>query len=294
MENVHTLFRRVRRIELRTRKLVAQLAGGDYSSIFRGRGMEFSELRPYIEGDDPKTIDWNVYARMRAPFVKVFREERELIVLLMVDLSGSLRFGSISLTKAERVAEVAAVLALSASGSGDRVGMLTFSDIVHGYFPPDKGRKHALSLVRRILELPDRKAPADLDNALGYVGRVLKRRVLLFIISDFAFPSGSRLLNAAVRRHDTVGIHVFDPRELHLPMIGRIRFRDPESGTEKVVNTSSPEWRKLFADNVRKVQEERNDLCRRNRLDLISISTSDDLVLPLKRFFELRKKRRRR
>ncbi|MCK4806392.1 MAG: DUF58 domain-containing protein [Candidatus Aegiribacteria sp.] len=294
MENVHSLFIRVRRIEFRTRKLVAQLVGGDYSSIFRGYGMEFSDLRPYVEGDDPKLIDWNVYARTRTPFVKVFTEERELMMLLVVDLSGSLRFGSLNLTKAERVAEVAAVLALSASESNDRVGMLTFSDRVHNYIPPEKGRKHALGLVRKILQVPDIQAHADLDNALKYMGRVMKRRALIFIISDFAFPSGSRLLKAAVQKHDVVGIHVFDPRELHLPTMGRVRFRNPETGREKVVNTSSPKWRKKFADNVRMVQQTREELCRENRLDLMSISTSDNLVLPLRRFFELRKKRRRR
>lgn len=294
MENVHSLFNRVRRIELRTRKLVAQLVCGDYSSIFRGHGMEFSDLRPYVEGDDPKLIDWNVYARTRTPFVKVFTEERELMVLLVVDLSGSLRFGSLNLTKAERVAEVAAVLALSASESNDRIGMLTFSDRVHDYIPPEKGRKHALGLVRRILQIPDIQAHAEIDNALKYMGRVMKRRALIFIISDFAFPSGSRLLKAAVQKHDVVGIHVFDPRELHLPMMGRVRFRDPETGNEKVVNTSSRSWRKKFADNVRMVQQAREELCRENRLDLMSISTSDNLVLPLRRFFELRKKRRRR
>lgn len=294
MENVHSLFKRVKRIELQTRKLVAQLVGGDYSSIFRGHGMEFSELRPYVEGDDPKLIDWNVFARTRTPFVKVFTEERELMVLLIVDLSGSLRFGSMNLTKAERVAEVAAVLALSASESNDRVGMLTFSDTVHNYIPPEKGRKHALGLVRTILQVPDKQAPADLDNALKYMGRILKRQSLIFIISDFAFPSGSRLLKAAVQKHDVVGIHVFDPRELHLPTMGRVRFRNPETGREKVVNTSSLKWRKIFADNVRMVQQAREELCRENRLDIVSISTSDNLVLPLRRFFELRKKRRRR
>ena len=294
MENVHSLFNRVRRIELRTRKLVAQLVCGDYSSIFRGHGMEFSDLRPYVEGDDPKRIDWNVYARTRTPFVKVFTEERELMVLLVVDLSGSLRFGSLNLTKAERVAEVAAVLALSASESNDRIGMLTFSDRIHEYIPPEKGRKHALGLVRRILQVPDIQAHADLDNALKYMGRFMKRRALIFIISDFAFPSGSKLLKATVAKHDVVGIHVFDPRELHLPMMGRVRFRNPETGNEKVVNTSSPRWRKKFAHNVRMVQQAREELCRDNRLDLMSISTSDNLILPLRRFFELRKKRRRR
>lgn len=294
MENVHSLFKRVKRIELQTRKLVAQLVSGDYSSIFRGQGMEISDLRQYSEGDDPKLIDWNVYARTRTPFVKIFREERELLVLLIVDLSGSLRFGSLNLTKAERVAEVAAVLALSASQSNDRVGMLTFSDRIHEYIPPDKGRKHALGLVRRILQVPDRQAPADLDKALKYMGRILNRRALVFIISDFRIPGGSRLLRATVRKHDVVGIHVFDPRELHLPPMGRVRFRYPETGKEQVVNTSSRIWRDKFAHQVRLLQTEREILCRDNKLDLISISTADNLVLPLRRFFELRKKRRRR
>jgi uncharacterized protein (DUF58 family) len=294
MENVHSLFRRVRRIEIRTRRLVAQLVGGDYRSIFRGQGMEFTDLRPYTEGDDTRRIDWNVFARTRSPFVKVFSEERELLVLLMVDLSGSLRFGSLNLTKAERTAEVAAVLALAAAGSHDRVGMLTFSDRVHEYHPPVKGRTHALSLVRRILELPDSQSHADLDAALAFAGRLLKRRALVFIISDFRFPTGSRLLSAAVGRHDVVGVHIFDPRELLLPSIGRVRFRDPESGEEKVVDTGSPSWRKRFTEEVRGEQEAREELCRRTGLDLVSISTSDDLVLPLKRFFDLRKKRRHR
>ena len=213
MENVHSLFNRVRRLEISTRKLVAQLVCGDYSSIFRGHGMEFSDLRPYVEGDDPKLIDWNVYARTRTPFVKVLTEERELMVLLVVDLSGSLRFGSLNLTKADRVAEVAAVLALSASESNDRIGMLTFSDRVHEYIPPEKGRKHALGLIRRILQVPDMQAHADIDNALKYMGRVMKRRALIFIISDFAFPSDTKLLKAVVQKHDVVGIHVFDPTE---------------------------------------------------------------------------------
>lgn len=294
MENVHSLFRRVRRIEIRTRKLVAQLVGGDYRSIFRGQGMEFSELRPYAEGDDPRLIDWNVFARTRSPFVKVFTEERELLVLLMVDLSGSLRFGSLNLTKAERTAEVAAVMALAAAGSNDRVGMLTFSDRVHDYHPPGKGRKHALGLVRRILELPDSQAPADMDQALRFAGRMLKRRALVFIISDFRFPSGSRLLHAATRKHDVIGVHIFDPRELVLPRIGKVRFRDPESGVSRVVDTDNRSWRKAFATEVRREQESRNELCRSSGLDLVSISTSDDLVLPLRRFFELRRKRRRR
>ncbi len=294
MENVHSLFKRVKKIELSTRKLVSQLVSGDYSSTFKGRGMEFTDLRPYIEGDDPKTIDWNVFARTRSPFVKIFTEERELLVIMLVDLSGSLRFGSLNLTKADRLAEVTAVLALSAAESNDRVGMLTFSDIVHDYVPPAKGRKHALALVRKVIQLPERQAPANLDVALSYLGRVLKRRALLFIMSDFDFPMESRLLSAAVGRHDVVGIHVFDPRELHLPRMGKVLFRDPETGRERIVDTNSSSWRKNFHAKVVESKKKREDFCRDNMLDLVSISTSDDLEIPLRRFFELRKRRRRR
>jgi uncharacterized protein (DUF58 family) len=294
MENVHSLFRRVRKIEIHTRKLVDQLVGGDYKSIFRGRGMEFSDFRAYTEGDDPRLIDWNVTARSGTPYVKVLTEEREMMVMLLVDLSGSLRFGSLNLTKAERVAEVTAVLALSAVRTNDRVGLLTFSDEVHEYIPPDKGRCHSLHLVQKILAAADREVPANPDAALGYLGRMMKRRSLIFLVSDFRFgPGKSHLLRAFSKRHDLVGVHVFDPRELHVPPIGRIRFRDPESGETLTVNTSSPLWRQQFSKAVGEVKSNREKLWRDNRLDIISISTADDLILPLRKFFRLRKMRRR-
>lgn len=293
MDSVHNLFKRVRRIEIHTRKLVDQLVGGDYRSIFRGQGVEFAELRPYCEGDDIRNIDWKVYARTREPFVKVFREERELQVMLLVDTSGSLNFGSVNLTKAERIAEVAAVMALSAVRSNDKVGMLTFSDEVHDYIPPAKGRTHALGLVRRILEIPDTGGSANIDSALKFAGRLLKKRALIFLMSDFHF-SNTKLLSPMIVKHDVVGIHVFDPRELHVPPVGRIRFSDPESREERIVNTSSKVWRKKFAEHVRKERQSREELCRKNRLDIVSVSTADDFVLPLCRFFEMRKRRRRR
>lgn len=293
MENVHNLFRRVRKIEIHTRKLVDQLVGGDYKSIFRGHGMEFSDFRAYTEGDDPKLIDWNVTARSGTPYVKVLTEERELMVMLMVDLSGSLRFGSVNLTKSERVAEVAAVLALAAARTKDRVGLVTFSDEVHEYIPPEKGRSHSLNLIQKILVAPDHQVPANPDVALGYLGRMMKRRSLIFLVSDFRFgPGKSRLLKAFSRRHDVVGVHVFDPRELHVPPIGRIRFRDPESGQTRIVDTSSPAWRKQFSKAVTELKSKREKLWQDNRLDIISISTADDLILPLRRFFSLRKRRR--
>ncbi|NLP06366.1 DUF58 domain-containing protein [Candidatus Fermentibacteria bacterium] len=293
MENVHSLFRRVRRLEIRTRRLVEQLVGGEYRSIFRGQGMEFSEFRAYNEGDDTRLIDWNVTARTGTPFVKLLTEERELQVLLMLDLSGSLRFGSTSLTKEERVAEVAALLALAAVRNGDRVGLLTFADDIIEYVPPDKGRTHAMVVVQKVLESRGRQSQADIDNALSRVGRILHRRALIFLISDFRFWGRPKLLRAASSRHDLVGIHVFDPRELSVPTIGHIRFKDPETGRIQLVDTNSPSWRKGFASRVAALQAEREALSRQNAFDLVSISTADDLVLPLRRFFEMRRRRRR-
>ncbi len=293
METALSLFRRVRRIEIRTRRLVEQLVGGEYRSVFRGQGVEFTDFRPYMEGDDPRHIDWNVTARTRTPYVKVFTEERELLVLLMLDLSGSLSFGSIDLTKKERTAEVAALLALAAVRSKDRVGLLTFADDVIEYVPPDKGRSHAMQIVSRVLSAEGRQAPADLEKALAFAGRVLHRKALIFLLSDFRFRGRTPLLGAASRRHDLVGISVFDPRELNMPSLGMMRFRDPETGRKIVVDTSSKAWRQSFAKKVAQLSAERDALCRENGFDLVSISTTDDLVLPLRRFFELRRRRRR-
>jgi uncharacterized protein (DUF58 family) len=294
MESAHSLFRRVRRIEIHTRKLVEQLIGGDYRSIFRGHGMEFCEFRRYTEGDDPRLMDWNVTARTSQPHVRVLTEERELQVMLLVDVSGSLNFGSVSLTKAERVAETAALLALSAVRSNDRTGLLSFSNRVHDYIPPDKGRSHALGIIKRVLEASEHREKADINNALGYLGRVLKRKALIFLISDFRYGGEARkTLRSFSARHDLVGIHVFDPRETRVPPVGRILFRDPETGATRVADTSSRQWQEEFGKKVQALSAARESLCREARLDIVSISTADDLVLPLRRFFAMRKRRRR-
>lgn len=293
MENAHSLFRRVKRIEIHTRKLVDQLMGGDYRSVFRGQGMEFSDYRPYVAGDDPRLIDWNVTARTTNPFVKILTEERELLVMLMVDVSGSLNFGSVNITKADRVAETAAVLSLSAAKSNDRVGLLTYGSKVHDYMPPDKGRAHSLAIIQRVLAASDHQEKADVENALKFLGRVLKKKALIFLVSDFRFGTqGERQLKVFSKKHDMVGIHVFDPRELRVPDVGRIKFRDPESGKVSIVNTSSPSWQQAFTARVQKQTAEREKLCKRTKLDVVSISTADDLILPLRRFFHLRKRRR--
>jgi len=294
MSSRRAALAQVRRIEIYTRRLVEQLVGGDYKSVFRGRGVEFSDFREYMEGDDPRTIDWNVTARTGYPHVKIMTEERELSALLMVDTSASLGFGSVVMTKAERVAEISAVLALSAVRSGDRVGLLTFGSEVTGYVPPGKGRRHALGIVGRILEAEGTGRSAHLDRALSYTGRMLHRRSLLFLISDFRFaPETSRLLRATAARHDVVGINVYDPREVHFPPLGRMRLADPETGRESVVDTSSRSWRREFARRVAERRERRRELCSSSGVDLVSVSTAEDLVVPLRRFFALRRRRRR-
>jgi uncharacterized protein (DUF58 family) len=293
LETSHTLLKRVKRIEITTRKLVEQLLGGEYRSAFRGRGVEFTEHRTYQEGDDPRHIDWNVTARTGIPHVKVFTEERELQVVILVDLSGSLKFGSVSLTKHERTAEAAALLALAAVRTGDRVGFLSFAEDVIDYIPPDKGRNHALAVVHRILGSTGVQKPADISRALSFLGRLLHRKALLFVISDFRFSGGTTLLKAAARRHDLVGVHVFDPREFNVPSVGLIRFSDPETGLVRTVDTGSPSWRSAFAANVARTKAAREALVKSCGFDLVSISTTDDLVLPLRRFFELRRRRGR-
>jgi uncharacterized protein (DUF58 family) len=292
MENIHNIIKRVKRIEIHTRGLVDQLFGGEYRSVFRGQGMEFSEVRNYIEGDDPRLIDWNVTARTGHPYVKIFDEERELHVIIAVDLSGSLQFGSLSLTKAERVAEVTALLALAAVRNNDRVGLITFSDDVIDFLPPDKGRSHALCIIRKILMSQGRKEGARVDRVLAYLGRVSHRRALLFLISDFLFETDTLLLRAAAHRHDLIGIHVFDPRELSVPPLGLIRFKDPETDRIRIVNTSSESWRNVFSARVTELNAKREALRKKNNFDIVSISTADDFVLPLRKFFRLRKKRR--
>lgn len=294
METTRSLFRRVRRIEIQTGKLVEQLIGGDYRSVFRGHGMEFSEFRRYTEGDDPRLIDWNVTARSSHPHVRVLIEERELQVVLLADVSGSLNFGSISLTKADRVAETAALLALAGVRNNDRVGLLSFSSRVHDYIPPEKGRTHALGIVKKVLEASEHRERADIANALTFLGRVLKRKALIFLISDFRYGAEAvKLLRSFAARHDLVGIHVFDPREIRVPRIGRIRFRDPETGFSEVADTSSRQWQEEFGAKVQAISAARESLCRQTRIDLVSMSTVDDLVLPLRRFFAMRKRRRR-
>jgi uncharacterized protein (DUF58 family) len=287
------VLRNVRRIEIRTRHMVTDLFGGEYHSVFKGLGIEFAEVREYIPGDDVRSIDWNVTARMGHPFVKQFQEERELTVLLLVDQSASGRFGTRNRLKAELAAEVGAVLALSAVQNNDKVGLVLFSDDVELYLPPSKGRRHVLRAVREILYFRPRGRGTNLAAALDHLNRVQKRRAVVFILSDFVAPDFTKSLTVASRRHDVVALRLRDVREETLPAVGVVAMRDLESGREILVDTSSRTVRREFGRAVAAREQTFRDIVRAARIDHVDLWTDQDMVKPLAGFFKSRMGRRR-
>jgi uncharacterized protein (DUF58 family) len=297
------ILRQVRQIELRTRGLVNSIFGGEYQSVFRGQGMEFSEVREYEPGDDVRNIDWNVTARTGHPYVKKHVEERELTVLLLVDLSGSEQFGTRGRFKAELAAELAAVLALSAIRNNDRVGLLIFSDRVEHVVPPRKGRRHALRLIRDLLAFRPAGRGTDIAGALDYAARLLAHRGIIFLLSDFAPQADAtsddrerweRTLRLVSRRHDVVGISIVDPAELSLPDIGFVAVQDPESGELAYVDTSGDGVREVFGVALARERIANRRLFRRLGVDEIEVRTDASYVRPLLAFFRRRERHRRR
>ncbi len=233
------VLKKVRRIEIKTKRLSDHLFSGEYHSSFKGRGMAFSEVRPYQFGDDVRAIDWNVTARFREPFMKVFEEERELTLMLAVDISASERFGSGEPTKRQILTEISAVLAFSALGNNDKIGLLLFSDQVELFISPAKGRKHVLRIIRELIEFEPQGSGTDIGGALSYLSNMMKRKTIVFVLSDF-FDSGyTDAVRIAAKRHDLTGIRVYDEREKELPNVGLLPLRDPETGSEKWVNTAN-------------------------------------------------------
>ena len=287
------LFNQIRRIEIRTRHKVEDLFAGSYLSVFKGRGIEFDEVRPYQPGDDLRTVNWNVTARMGELYVKRFIEERELTVVLMVDVSGSQDFGSIGRFKREAVAEMAALLAFAASRNNDRVGLLMFSDHVEKYIPPRKGRRHVLRLVRELLTFQPAGRGTDLKAVLDYSNLMLKRRGILFLLSDFqADPETYRkALNVAGRRHDLVAIDLRDPLEKNIAPVGLIVLQDAETGELMEVDTADPSWRKAFSTRQERLDAEIQRVLSGANVDRIALSTPDDFVDALSRFFQNRMRR---
>jgi len=288
------LFRKIRHLEIRTRGLVREVFAGEYHSAFRGRGIAFSEVRPYQMGDDVRTIDWNVSARMGDTFVKVFEEEREQTVILVVDVSGSESFGSGGVQKREMAAELCAVLAFSAVRNNDRVGLVLFTDAVERFVPARKGRRHALRLLRDVFVHRPESAGTNVAAALDHLNHVLRRRAIVVILSDF-FDSGyDRALRVLARRHDVVAVHLRDPREHALPAAGLVTLRDAETGRLTVVDTSSQAVRTAFAGAAEQRLSETRQIFKGAGVDSVTVSTGEDYVEPLAAFFRRRARRGRR
>jgi uncharacterized protein (DUF58 family) len=288
------VLRQVRLIELRTRGLVNSVFAGEYRSVFKGQGMEFSEVREYQAGDEVRTIDWNVTARMRRPYVKRYIEERELTVVLAVDLSGSERFGTRRRFKSELATELAAVLAMSAVRNNDRVGTLLFTDRVEHVVPPRKGRRHALRVLRDLLVFEPAGTGTDLAGALDYLNRMLAHTAIIFVVSDFQGTDIERPLKLLAQRHDVVAVTVEDPAERRLPDVGLARLVDPETGRTLDVNTSDPVLRARYEEATQVEQEQRRRLLRRLAIDEVPVRTDAPIIEPLLRFFHARETSARR
>lgn len=288
--NLVELLRQVRLLEIVTRDLVKDVLAGGYTSVFRGRGLEFSEVREYRPGDDIRTIDWNVTARMGAPFVKRYVEERELTVLFLVDHSASEVFGTRVRTKSELAAEVCAALAMTAVRSNDRVGIALFTDKVERFVPPQKGKTHVRRVIRELLSFDPDGTGTDLRAALDFVNRVQRRRAVLFLVSDFvAPPTGYRpALRVAARRHDAIAIQVVDQRERELPDVGLVTLREAETGRWMVADTAQPGVRDAFQRRARAFDRELEEAFRQDGVELIRLETGQSWVGPLLAFFRRR------
>jgi len=288
------LLKKIRAIEIVTERLVRDRMAGQYHSVFKGSGIAFSEVREYMPGDDIRQIDWNVSARMNEPYVKLFVEEREMTVLLLVDMSASGRFGSREQEKRELAAEIAAVLAFSAIRNNDRVGLIIFTDEVEHFVPPKKGKKHVLRVISEILSFRPRSPRTEIAAGLQFLGRIARRRAVAFLVSDFLAPPASyeRALRITARRHDLVPVTVTDPLEEALPSVGLVELEDPETGDIVVFDTSGREAR-AFNEDARKMREAREALWKRLSLDAITLRTDRPYLPALTSFFEARARRLR-
>lgn len=292
--SANDLLKKVRKIEIKTRALSHQIFAGEYHSAFKGRGMAFSEVREYQYGDDVRNMDWNVTARLRTPYVKVFEEERELTVVLLIDVSRSGLFGTAGMTKNDLIAEIAAVLSFSAIINNDKVGALFFSDKVEKFIPPKKGRSHLLRIIREIIELRPESDGTDISEALRYLTNAIKKRCTAFLLSDMldvdssGAPRYEDALKVAKNRHDISVISIYDPRERTLPDVGLVHIKDSETGKSAWVNTSGKKMRRMYAEWFNNVSQSAIKLFNRYSIDNVSISTDEDYVKGLMAFFQKR------
>lgn len=285
------ILKRVRRIEITTRGLVDQVFSGEYHSVFKGRGINFAEVREYDYGDDIRTIDWNVTARTGTPHVKIFEEERELTVMLLVDVSASGDFGTRERMKGDLAVEVCSLLAFSAIRNNDKVGLIIFSDRVEKFVPPRKGRRHVLRVLREMLYHEPRGRTTDLGAALEYLSRIIRRRAVVFVVSDFASRPFERALAVAGRRHDLIALRVRDRRESELPPLGLMELEDAETGERLVVDTSNRAFRSALAAGAAADVARQNRTFRRSKVDVVDLSPGRPYLRPLMRFFEERGRR---
>jgi len=289
--NATDLLKKVRKIEIKTRALSHQIFAGEYHSAFKGRGMAFSEVREYQYGDDVRNMDWNVTARLRAPYVKVFEEERELTVVLLIDVSRSGLFGTSVMTKRELLAEISAVLAFSAAINNDKVGALFFSDRVEKFIPPKKGRSHLLHIIREIIELKPVSDGTDIGEALRFLTNAMKKKCTAFLLSDMldasqdGSPRYEDALKVAVGRHDLSVVNVYDPREREIPSVGLVHVKDSETGSSAWVDTSSRKLRQAYSEWFRTLSDNQRRLFNKYQVDSVDIATCDDYVKGLMTLF---------
>ena len=283
------LLKKVRQIEIKSRGLSSNIFAGQYHSAFKGRGMAFSEVREYEFGDDIRDIDWNVTARYSKPFVKIYEEERELTVMLLVDVSGSRNFGTRASMKKEVITEIAATLAFSAIQNNDKIGVIFFSDQVEKFIPPKKGRKHILYVIRELIDFEPQESKTDIALVLQYLTNAIKKRCTAFVFSDYINKGEyQHALTIANKKHDMVAIQVFDERETEMPKVGLVKIKDAESGAEKYVDTDSRKVRDAYNKWWEKRQTEMSDSFRRSRVDSVSIRTDEDYVKALIGLFNKR------
>jgi len=287
-DELREILRRVRKIELLTRRRVQEQVAGEYHATYKGQGIDFEDFREYQPGDDTRAIDWNVTARLSFPYIKKFTEERELNVLLAIDISASTDYGSIERSKREAAAETAAVIAFSALQNQDKTGLLLFTDRHELFLPPKKGTPHTLRLIREILARPPQGHGTNFAPLAPLFLTRLHRRSLIFLFSDFLHPLGLDALRGPARKHDIVAVQITDPAERELPDVGRARLLDPETGRARAVNTSSPQVRQAFAQAAQKHQDDLAAELRRAQIDHLTLSTNDDPVRALTRFFKAR------
>lgn len=287
------IIRRIKKIEIRTRNVVSELFSGEYHSSFKGQGLEFAEVREYQPGDSYRMIDWNVSARYGIPYIKKFRETRELNVFFIIDSSGSMEFGTREAYKKERLAEIAAVLSFSALSNNDKVGLIMYSDRPEKYLPPRKGRNSALQILREILYHEPQGQRTNLREAFAYTARILKKRSVVFVLSDFMDDGWEAPLSILRKKHDVIAIQIVDDAELTLPDAGLLHLRDPETGREMVINSSSPRLRSRYTKVTAALQAGLKETLRHLQVELIVIRSGDSYIDALRNFFETRARRTR-